>query len=104
MLLLDICSYLILALSVSFMWSFSEIFSPVRNFVAKIPYIRKPLICPECSSFWMGLLTSFFYNPLIEVVGIPSFAFCGLATHLFACFIYKLYFLMDGSINNNKYL
>jgi len=86
------------------MWSFSEIFSPVRNFVAKIPYIRKPLICPECSSFWMGLLTSFFYNPLIEVVGIPSFAFCGLATHLFACFIYKLYFLMDGFINNNKYL
>jgi hypothetical protein len=74
------------------MWSFSEIFSPVRNLVARIPYVKKPLICPECSSFWMGLLTSFFYNPLFNTLGYYSYPFCGLAVHLFACFLYKIYF------------
>jgi len=91
MMFFDFIAYIILSLSVSFMWSFSEIFSPVRNFVAKIPYIRKPLICPECSSFWMGVLTSFFYNPLFVILGIYSYFFCGLSVHLFACFLYKNY-------------
>lgn len=84
--------YIILSLSLSFVWSFSEIFSPVRNFIAKIPYIRKPLLCPECSSFWVGLATCFFYNPLFNILGYFSFPFSGLVVHLFACFLYKLYF------------
>lgn len=91
MMLFDFVIYIILSLSVSFMWSFSEIFSPVRNFVARIPYIRKPLICPECSSFWIGFFVSFLYNPLFSELGILSYIFCGLAVHLFAAFLYKNY-------------
>jgi len=82
------------------MWSFSEIFSPVRNLVARIPYIRRPLICPECSSFWMGVFTSLFYNPIYSLLGIASFVFCGLVTHLFACYLYRVYFTLDSK---NKY-
>ena len=91
MIFFETLTYIILGLSVSFMWSFSEIFRPIRNFVAKIPYIKKPLICPECSSFWMGLLVSFFYNPLLLTLGFLSYLFCGLLVHLFACFLYKIY-------------
>jgi len=84
--------FLILSLSVSLMYSFSEIFMPVRNFIAKIPYLRKPLLCPECSSFWMGVLTSLFFNPYADMFGsIISTAFAGLTTHLFAVFLYKIY-------------
>ena len=82
--------YLILSLSISFIWSFTEIFTPIRNFVAKIPYVRKPLLCPECCSFWVGLLISFLYNPLSHSI-IFSNIFLGAATHLFACFLYKIY-------------
>jgi hypothetical protein len=102
MLLFDLCVYLILSLSVSFMWSFSEIFSPVRNFVAGIPYIRRPLTCPECSSFWMGVLTAAFFNPFLGAFGalpVVSYAFCGLSTHLVACYAYKLYFLIEDRLN-----
>ena len=96
--MMDFFQYLVLSLSVSFMWSFSEIFSPVRNLVARIPYIRRPLICPECSSFWMGVLVSAFYNPLFSELGFISYAFCGLSTHLIACFAYKIYFALDRDI------
>lgn len=92
MIFFELLTYVLLSLGVSFMWSFSEIFAPIRNLVARIPYIRKPLICPECSSFWMGILTSFFYNPLISTIGFVSYPFCGLVVHLFACFLYKIYF------------
>ena len=92
MILFETLTYIILGLSVSFMWSFSDIFSPVRNLIARVPYIRTPLICPECSSFWMGVLTSLFYNPLFSVLGYFSYPFSGLIVHLFACFIYKIYF------------
>lgn len=96
MILFELLTYVLFSLSVSFMWSFSEIFGPVRNFVAKIPYIRRPLLCPECSSFWMGLGTCFFYNPLFNVLGYFSFPFLGLVVHLFACFLYKLYFKIQN--------
>lgn len=88
----DFFIYIILSLSISFMWSFAEIFSPVRNFIAKIPYIRKPLLCPECSSFWVGFLFSFIYNPFYQTLHIFSFFLGGLSVHLFACFLYKIYF------------
>lgn len=88
--------YIILSLSVSFMWSFADIFAPIRNFVAKIPYVRKPLLCPECSSFWMGLLVSIIYNPLYSSLHILSFFMGGLVVHLFACFLYKIYFKLNG--------
>jgi hypothetical protein len=96
MIFFELITYIILGLSVSFMWSFSEIFAPVRNFIAKIPYIRRPLICPECSSFWMGIIVSLLYNPLFLILGIFSYPFCGLIVHLFACFLYKIYFKLKN--------
>jgi hypothetical protein len=83
------------------MWSFAEIFKPIRNFVAKIPYIRRPLLCPECSSFWMGFGVSFFYNPLIlNVLNFTPFTnICGgLITHLIASVLYK--YITSLSVND----
>jgi hypothetical protein len=73
------------------MYSFSEIFLKVRNFIADIPYVRRPFLCPECASFWFGLAVSFLYNPIILDIKIIFLTniFCGLVTHLFACCFYK---------------
>ena len=83
--------YVVMSLSVSYMWSFSEIFRKPRNIISQIPYINKPFICPECCSFWIGLFVSFLYNPITLDVNIIciSNVMCGLVTHLFASFIYK---------------
>lgn len=92
--LFDILLFLLMSLSLSQIWSFSKIMSPVRNFIAKIPYIRTPLICPECSSFWVGIFTSFFYNPLFnyfDSLNIVSTVLCGSITHLFAVYLYKIH-------------
>jgi hypothetical protein len=56
--------YLFLCLSVSYAWSDTDISRPLRNLIARIPYIRKPLLCHECSSFWVSLMISLFINPL----------------------------------------
>lgn len=74
------------------MYSFSEIFKPIRNYISYVPYIRRPFSCPECSSFWFGLFVSFIYNPLTCLIPILflSNIFCGLVTHLFASHLYKL--------------
>jgi hypothetical protein len=91
MLLFNLLYYILISLSFSYIWSFADIFIPVRNFVARIPYIRRPLLCPECSSFWIGLFVSFLYNPLILDINVLFLTniCCGLVTHLFACFLYK---------------
>lgn len=89
--LFDLLYYLCISLSFSYMWSFADIFIPVRNFVAKIPYVRRPLLCPECSSFWVGLFVSFLYNPIVLDLNLFILTnICGgLVTHLFACILYK---------------
>lgn len=94
----------LISLSFSVMWSFSEIFSPVRNMVSRIPYIRKPLICPECSSFWIGFILSFFYNPIILNVNVIllSNIICGLITHLFAVLIYRNFIVKNKNNNTDK--
>lgn len=56
--------YLFVCLGVTYSWSDTEVAIPFRNMVARIPYIRRPLLCHECSSFWFSLLISFFINPL----------------------------------------
>lgn len=91
MLLLDTLYYLLLSLSVAYMYSFSDIFNWVRNKVALVPFIRVPMSCPECSSFWFGLGVSFLYNPIILDTSIPylSNIFCGLVTHLVAATLYR---------------
>lgn len=92
MILFDLLYFVILSLSVSYMWSYASIFAPVRKFVAKIPYVRVPMLCPDCSSFWMGILVSFLYNPIVLMINIPVLTniFCGLVTHFFASFLYKI--------------
>lgn len=73
------------------MYSFASIFDPIRKFINKIPYIRVPMLCPDCSSFWFGLFISFLYNPIILDIYLPFLPniFCGTTTHLFASFLYK---------------
>jgi hypothetical protein len=83
--------FLLISISISTMWSFSEIFRNFRNISSRIPYIKKMLLCPECSSFWVGLFTSFLYNPINLDVDfyMLSNIICGLITYLFAHFLYK---------------
>ena len=92
MMLGDVVLFLLLSVSVSQMWSFARIFIPIRNIVARIPLINKPLLCPECSSFWIGVATSLFLNPLRgEFNFIVATAFAGLLTHLVASYLFKIY-------------
>lgn len=58
--------YLLSSLGLCYAWSDTEASRPLRNFVAKIPYIRTPLLCHECSSFWISLLLTLVLNPLVE--------------------------------------
>lgn len=83
--------YILISLSASYMWSFSEIFRPIRNFVAKIPFVNRPLICPECSSFWVGLFVYLFvYAPFAPTsIFFVNAAIGGLIVHLCACILYK---------------
>lgn len=79
--------YLITSLGICYAWSDTEVTVPIRNFVAKIPYIRKPLLCHECSSFWLSLALSFFINPLEDysrpfISNVLS-AFCGFFINLY---------------------
>ena len=98
MIFLNLLYFVCISLSFSYMWSFSNILKPIRNIIAKIPYINKPLICPECCSFWVGVLVSFLYNPIIinYNIIIPNII-CGLVTHLFASFLYKSKYLYSNS-------
>lgn len=90
MIFFNLLYFLCISLSFSYMWSFSDIFKNFRNLISRIPYINKPFICPECCSFWIGVLTSLLYNPIvINYNFILSNIICGLVTHLFASFIYK---------------
>jgi len=92
MILLELLYFVILSLSVSYMWSYASIFAPVRKLIAKIPYVRVPMLCPDCSSFWIGILISLLYNPIILSANILLLTnvFCGLVTHFFASFLYKI--------------
>ena len=77
--------YLICCLGVSYAWSDTDASTPFRNMVARIPYVRKPLLCHECSSFWISLFISFFFNPLEHQVFITSnivLAFCGFFVNM----------------------
>jgi hypothetical protein len=101
MILFELIFFLCISLSFSVMWSFSFIFSPIRNIVSKIPYISKPFLCPECASFWIGFFVSFLYNPIeIKVdILIVSNIICGLVTHLFSFFIYPKKDALKNKIN-----
>lgn len=61
----QLIAYLIITVGCSFLWSTSEIFMPIRNLVAKyFPlFLRKMLLCMECSSFWIGIFISILIFP-----------------------------------------
>lgn len=84
---MELFSYLLCCLGVTYAWTDTEVSTPFRNFVARIPYIRRPMLCHECSSFWFSLAISFFLNPLSGFVDIPFAsnildAFCGFFVNL----------------------
>lgn len=83
--------YLMMSIGVAHMWSHANIFTYLRNRVARVPYIRRPLICPECFSFWAGLGISFLFNPLNTIITyfLVSNILCALIAHLFADALYK---------------
>jgi len=79
-------NYLLICLGISYAWSDTEISVPLRNLVARIPYIRKPLLCHECVSFWISLSVTAPINPLSDytqpyISNILS-AFCGFFINL----------------------
>ena len=91
--------YLFICLAISYAWSDTEVFGIFRNFIAKIPYINKPLLCHECSSFWISLILSIFINPLDQFINpilsnILS-AFCG--------FFINFYFVRNEIIRYKDY-
>jgi hypothetical protein len=92
-------AYLFVCLGVTYAWSDTEIARPFRNFIAKIPYIHKPLLCHECSSFWISLAISFFINPF-DLLTYTYFsnlfsAFCG--------FFINLYFVRNQLVKYKDY-
>lgn len=83
----DFLIYLFVCLAITYAWSDTEIAIPVRNFIAKIKYINRILLCHECSSFWISLSVTYFINPLTEIAdpfisNILS-AFCGFFINLY---------------------
>lgn len=85
--MMSLFSYLMVCLGVCYAWSDTEVSVPLRNRIAKIPYLHKPLLCHECSSFWISLAITFALNPLSDhslpyVSNILS-AFCGFFINLF---------------------
>ena len=78
--------YLLVSLGICYAWNDTEVSVPLRNKVAQVPYIHKPLLCHECSSFWISLLLTIGLNPLSEycapyISNILS-AFCGFFINL----------------------
>jgi polyferredoxin len=43
------------ALSMHRIWNYETITEKLRKVLGKIPYVRKPLLCPACNAFWFGL-------------------------------------------------
>ena len=98
-------TFILISVATSHMWSHSKIFQPIRNLVARIPYIRVPLLCPECSSFWVGFGVSWIYNPFlgVSILGtiVISNIFLGLVTHMVADTLYKKEILEGYTIDDN---
>jgi len=84
--MIQLFSYIITSLGICYAWNDTEISVPLRNYIAKIPYLHKPLLCHECSSFWISLCLTLVLNPLEDYVifGISNIlsAFCGFFFNL----------------------
>jgi len=56
--------FILVCLGMCHLWNFSAVFQRPRNLVARIPYIRVPFLCAECSSFWVGIVASLTFTPI----------------------------------------
>ena len=90
--------FLIASLGVCYAWNDTEASRPFRNFVARIPYIRKPMLCHECSSFWISLILTLFINPLEDL----TFPVCGNIISAFCGFFVNLYFVRNNLVSLNN--
>jgi hypothetical protein len=50
------CLVLLAAAALHRVWNYEAVCSRLRAWADKIPYLRKPLLCPACNAFWFGLL------------------------------------------------
>jgi len=89
--------YLMSTLGICYAWSDTEVSVPLRNYVARFPFLRKVLLCHECSSFWISLAISFFINPAegycFPIISNFLSAFCG--------FFINLFFVRNNKIPSN---
>ena len=88
MLISNLLIFLLISISISQLWSNSKICGYVRRkVILKIPIVRDALLCPTCSSFWVGIFVSLFFNPLVVVMplvisniaeSVINYAICGI--------------------------
>jgi len=88
MVLINLLLFLLIAISVSQLWSNSKICGYIRRkVVLNIPLIRDALLCAVCASFWVGVFVSLFFNPFIGLLpfiasnaaaGVINYAICGI--------------------------
>lgn len=95
----ELLVYLFLCLGITYAWSDTEVARPFRNFIAKIPYIHKPLLCHECSSFWISLAISFFINPFFGL----TYSFLTNIFSAFCGFFINLYFVRNSLIKYKEF-
>jgi hypothetical protein len=90
--LLYLFVFLLISLSIVDLWTNSYIFSAIRNRISRVNF-SKILVCPECFSFWVGLILSFTFDPLIGFPGLShyylSHIFCGTLTFLVTRAVYN---------------
>ena len=96
--------YLFCSLALAYGWSETEASRPLRNIVARIPYIRKPLLCHECSSFWISLVLSFFINPFDSITFAYASNILSAFSGFFMNYLFVRHILKDKSINHYSHL
>lgn len=96
---MDLILYILVCLGITYAWSDTEIARPFRNIVAKIPYIHKPLLCQECSSFWISLTVSFIINPF----ELYAYSYLSNIFSAFIGFFINLYFVRKKIIPYKDY-
>lgn len=81
---------LIVSISLTKVWNYSDIFLPIRNWMSDYKWLRKPWLCSICMSFWMGLISSFIIGDPLHQIGVISGlsnVMCGLISHLITSFL-----------------
>ena len=88
--LLTLLFMLLGALALTKMWSDSDIFRPLRNWMADYKWLQKPWLCSKCMSFWTGLVAALIIGDPFHQLGVAigvSTVLCGLVSHLITCIL-----------------